>query len=96
MASFMTEKNTIVFRRFDDVHVRLLLCLQDEISQLEKELLQLESPTSCGGSSAEKMSRKMKVMRELRKVVSEYGEQPQSNIFLWLLTCCSPSQTPCL
>ncbi|KIV85235.1 hypothetical protein PV11_00958 [Exophiala sideris] len=72
MASFMTEKNTIVFRRFDDVHVRLLLCLQDEISQLEKELAKLESPTSSNGGSAEKMSQKMKVMRELRKVVSEY------------------------
>ncbi|KAI1617979.1 hypothetical protein EDD36DRAFT_459639 [Exophiala viscosa] len=72
MASFMTEKNTIVFRRFDDVHVRLLLCLQDEISQLEKELATLESPTSSGGISAEQMSQKMKVMRELRKVVSEY------------------------
>ena len=70
----MTEKNTVVFRRFDDVHVRLLLCLQDEISQLEKELLKLDSPTSALNPS-DKMSQKTKVLRELRKVVSEYGKR---------------------
>ena len=74
MASFMTEKNTVVFRRFDDVHVRLLLCLQDEISQLEKELLKLDSSTS-SLSPSDKMSQKTKVLRELRKVVSEYGKR---------------------
>lgn len=75
MASFMTEKNTIVFRRFDDVHVRLLLCLQDEITQLEKELLKLESSTS-SASASEKMLQKTRILRELRKVVAEYGETP--------------------
>lgn len=73
MASFMTETNTVVFRRFDDVHVRLLLCLQDEISQLEGELARLESPTSTV-SPTEKTPQKMRVLRELRKVVAEYGE----------------------
>lgn len=73
MASFMTEKNTIVFRRFDDVHVRLLLCLQDEISLLENELLKLESPAS-SGSPSEKMMSKTRILRELRKIVAEYGE----------------------
>lgn len=73
IASFMTEKNTLVFRRFDDVHVRLLLCLQSEISQLEKELSTLESPTS-HGYPAEKMTQKMRVLRELRRVVAEYGK----------------------
>ncbi|KAK7890340.1 hypothetical protein LTR67_008226 [Exophiala xenobiotica] len=71
IASFMTEKNTLVFRRFDDVHVRLLLCLQSEISQLEKELSTLGSSTS-QGVSAEKMAQTMRVLRELRRVVAEY------------------------
>ncbi|KIW97124.1 uncharacterized protein Z519_02516 [Cladophialophora bantiana CBS 173.52] len=71
MASFMTEKNTIICRRFDAVHVRLLLCLQDEISQLEKELLKLESPNS-PGSASEKMLQKTRILRELRKGVAEY------------------------
>ncbi|KIW27194.1 uncharacterized protein PV07_06956 [Cladophialophora immunda] len=71
MASFMAEKNTIICRRFDAVHVRLLLCLQDEISQLEKELLKLESSNS-PGSASEKMLQKTRILRELRKVVAEY------------------------
>ncbi|KIX10016.1 uncharacterized protein Z518_01097 [Rhinocladiella mackenziei CBS 650.93] len=71
MAAFMAEKNVIVFRRFDDVHVRLLLCLQDEISLLEQELLKLENSTSAG-SPSEKMVQKTRVLRELRKLVAEY------------------------
>ncbi len=74
MASFMTEKNTVVFRRFDDVHIRLLLCLQDEISYLEKELAKLETPSSTMGP-AENMSQKTKILRELRKVMAEYGKR---------------------
>lgn len=72
-ASFMTEKNTLVFRRFDNVHVKLLQCLQDEISQLEKELAELEDPTS-PDNSGDKTSQKMCILRELRKVVAEYGK----------------------
>ncbi|OCT55098.1 hypothetical protein CLCR_02862 [Cladophialophora carrionii] len=71
VASFMTEKNTIVLRRFDDVHARLLLSLQDEISQLEQELERLENPTSAG-SVSERMLAKTRILRELRKVVAEY------------------------
>ena len=73
LASFMTSENTVVFRRFDDVHVRLLLCLQDEIAQLEKEILELENPNSQGNAS-EKLLKRTRVLRELRKVVAEYGE----------------------
>ena len=73
VASFMTEKNTIVLRRFDDVHARLLLSLQEEISLLEQELEKLESPSSTGTPS-EKILAKSRVLRELRKVVSEYGK----------------------
>jgi hypothetical protein len=73
LASFMTSENTVVFRRFDDVHVRLLLCLQDEIAQLEKELLDLENPNS-QGTASEKLLKRSRVLRELRKVVAEYGE----------------------
>ena len=75
MASFMTSENTVIFRRFDDVHVRLLLTLQDEISQLEKEILELENPNSAGTAS-EKLLQRTRVLRELRKVVAEYGTFP--------------------
>ncbi len=71
MASFMTTRSQIIFRRFDDVHVKLLLCLQDEISQLEQELSVLEEGSAGGG---EKTSQQMRIMRELRRVVAEYGE----------------------
>ncbi len=69
----MTEKNNVVLRRFDDVHARLLLSLQDEISLLEQELEALESPTS-SLSASEKMLAKTRILRGLRKVVAEYGE----------------------
>ena len=72
MASFMTTTSQVIFRRFDDVHVKLLLCLQDEIAQLEQELMGLEngSPVTSDG-----VGQKMKVMRELRRVVAEYGKK---------------------
>jgi hypothetical protein len=73
VASYMTEKNTIVLRRFDDVHARLLLSLQEEIAQLEQELEKLENPESPGNPS-EKILAKARVLRELRKVVAEYGK----------------------
>ena len=70
MASFMTSTNTVIFRRFDDVHVRLLLCLQDEIALLEKQLLKLDAGAP---SIGDKTMQKMQIMRELRRVVAEYG-----------------------
>ena len=71
MMSFMTTTSQVIFRRFDDVHVKLLLCLQDEIAQLEQELMTLESGAPVTG---DKTGQKMRVMRELRRVVAEYGE----------------------
>ena len=73
LASYMTSENTVIFRRFDEIHVRLLLCLQDEISQLEGELLDLESATALG-SASEKLLQRTRILRELRKVVAEYGK----------------------
>jgi hypothetical protein len=78
MASFMSTKSTVIFRRFDDVHVKLLLCLQDEIAQLERELLNLESGAPVTG---DKNVQRMRIMRELRRVVAEYGELSQSQNF---------------
>jgi hypothetical protein len=69
MADFMSRKSTVIFRRFDDVHVKLLLCLQDEIQQLEEELFALEN-----SQAGEQPGHKMRIMRELRRVVAEYGE----------------------
>jgi hypothetical protein len=71
MASFMSTKSTVVFRRFDDVHVKLLLCLQDEIAGLEKDLLDLDSGAPVTG---DKNAQRMTIMRELRRVVGEYGK----------------------
>lgn len=68
LADFMTTKNTVIFRRFDDVHVRLLLRLQDEISALERELADLED-----SDHPDTDSRNVKVMGELRRLLAEYG-----------------------
>lgn len=64
----MTLKSTVIFRRFDDVHVRLLLSLQDEISALEKELAFLENPARVDGDSE-----RIRIMGELRRLLSDYG-----------------------
>lgn len=74
LAEFMTSKKSTLFRRFDDVHVRLLLHLQDEIATLEKQLLELESSDS---GKHENTVAKAKVMSELRKAIAEYGEHCQ-------------------
>ena len=80
MASFMTSTSTVIFRRFDDVHVKLLLCLQDEISQLERELMRLDG-AAAAPAGVDKMVARGKVMRELRRVVGEYGEFAFSRYF---------------
>jgi len=80
----MTSENTVVFRRFDDVHVQLLLCLQDEITQLERELQELDNSNG-PGTASEKILKRSRILRELRKVVAEYGEQIATpNVLLWL------------
>ena len=71
IASFMTANNTVIFRRFDEVHVQLLLTVQDEITQLERELMRLDSVKMTRGERDVERSR---VLRELRKVVAEYGK----------------------
>ncbi|KPI42328.1 uncharacterized protein AB675_9848 [Cyphellophora attinorum] len=70
MADFMSRKSAVIFRRFDDVHVKLLLCLQDEISGLEEQLFALEQDAH--ENSIDRPGQKMRVMRELRRVVAEY------------------------
>ena len=67
----MTANDTVIFRRFDEVHVQLLLCLQDEITQLERELMRLESAIM---TRSDRDIERNRVIRELRKVVAEYGE----------------------
>jgi hypothetical protein len=75
ISSFMTAKDTVIFRRFDEVHVQLLLCLQGEITQLEGELMGLESASM---TRSDRDSERSRVFRELRKVVAEYGESTHS------------------
>ena len=71
ISSFMTANDTVIFRRFDEVHVQLLLCLQDEITQLERELMRLDSAIM---TRSDRDIERNRVIRELRKVVAEYGE----------------------
>ena len=71
ISSFMTANDTVIFRRFDEVHVQLLLCLQDEITQLERELMRLETAVL---TRSERDIERSRVMKELRKVVAEYGK----------------------
>ena len=83
LASFMTTNQTIIFRRFDDVHVQLLLCLQDEISELETKLNQLDGANM---TRTERTVERMQVIRELRRLVTEYGEFRNALKFTDMLT----------
>lgn len=85
LASFMTTNQTIIFRRFDDVHVQLLLCLQDEISELESKLNQLEGASM---TRNDRTVERMQVIRELRRLVTEYGEFGNDLHFADMLTLC--------
>lgn len=76
MAEFMTKQKTTVFRRFDEVHVRLLLHLQDEISALEKALKDIEDT---GFDRPDHIASKTKIITDLRKVLAEYGKLPPKN-----------------
>lgn len=75
MVEFMTTNKTTVFRRFDEIHVRLLLQLQDEISALERALKKIED---AGSSSPEQAANKASIMRDLRKILAEYGKSSLS------------------
>jgi len=68
----MTTNNTVIFRRFDEVHVQLLVCLQDEITSLERELMKLNNAKEEG--LEDRPGERGEVLRELRRVVGEYGK----------------------
>jgi len=72
MTSFMTTNNMVIFRRFDEVHVQLLVCLQDEITSLERELMKLDNAK--GEGLGDRPGERGEVLRELRRVVGEYGK----------------------
>lgn len=71
MANFMTSNSKVIFRRFHDVHIRLLLTLQDEISALEKELADIEDVDHA--IDVDREARRVKILSELRKLLAEYG-----------------------
>ena len=91
----MTRNKTTIFRRFDDVHVRLLLHLQDEISSLEKQLLDLDRDLDLDlqtdTKQGDRIGAKASVMRELRKAMAEYGTFIPTiyNLHSLTLTCLS-------
>jgi hypothetical protein len=78
LVSHMTETQNLIFRRFDDVHVRLLLYLQDEISQLEAQLHTLDEQNTVergmhNGTFREDIDRvRVDIMEKLRICVGEY------------------------
>lgn len=76
MAEFMTTHKTTVFRRFDEIHVRLLLQLQDEITALERALREIEEGES---NRPERIANKTHIMRDLRKLLAEYGKFSSSS-----------------
>jgi hypothetical protein len=78
LVSHMTETQNLIFRRFDDVHVRLLLYLQDEIAQLEAQLRTLDEQNTVerglhNGTFREDIDRvRVDIMEKLRICVGEY------------------------
>lgn len=71
LSQFMHTNKVTIFRRFDDVHVRLLIHLQDEISALERDLLELEKAIS---EKPDNLAKKARILRDLRKTLAEYGK----------------------
>jgi hypothetical protein len=78
LVSYMTETQSLIVRRFDDVHVRLLLYIQDQISQLETQLRTLDEQNYLekgihNGTFREDVDRvRVHVMERLRILVGEY------------------------
>jgi hypothetical protein len=74
----MTETQSLVFRRFDDVHVRLLLYLQDQIAQLEGQLRMVdeenlaETAMHNGTFRQDRDPIRVEIMERLRVLVGEY------------------------
>ena len=79
LVSHMTETQNLIFRRFDEIHVRLLLYLQDQISQLETQLQTLDGQNLAekgmhNGTFREDVDRvRVDIMERLRILVGEYG-----------------------
>lgn len=75
--------NVLVIRRFDSVHARVILQLQDEISQKEEELGRLdertrraiESRRDLGTMRYDPLDERQQLIREVRAVLKEYGER---------------------
>jgi hypothetical protein len=78
LVSHMTETQNLIFRRFDEVHVRLLLYVQDQIVQLETQLRKLDDQNIAekgmhNGTFREDVDRvRVEIMERLRILVGEY------------------------
>ena len=78
LVSHMTETQNLIFRRFDEIHVRLLLYLQDQISQLETQLRTLDERNIAekgmhNGTFREDADQvRVEIMERLRILVGEY------------------------
>lgn len=78
LVAHMTESQSLIFRRFDDIHIRLLLYLQDQISQLESALGKLDDQNigekgMHNGTFREDVDpARVEIMERLRILVGEY------------------------
>jgi hypothetical protein len=78
LVSHMTETQNLIFRRFDEIHVRLLLYVQDQIVQLETQLRKLDDQNIAekgmhNGTFREDVDRvRVEIMERLRILVGEY------------------------
>jgi hypothetical protein len=78
LVSHMSETQSLIFRRFDEVHVRLLLYLQDQICQLETQLRTLDERNIAekgmhNGTFREDVDRvRVEILERLRMLVGEY------------------------
>ncbi|KAJ5219698.1 hypothetical protein N7468_008902 [Penicillium chermesinum] len=83
LAAFMkTDAEISMFRRFDYLHLRELLYLQEELTSLEEQLQKFDAsePTEINNMSRRRDNNeeRKKLMSQIRVLLVEYGDATQS------------------
>ena len=85
-----SDKKFILFRRFGNIHVRLLLHKQDDISMLEKKLDELDNNDTnaffLNSRRADQNAERHAVLTELESKIKEYGKSRRPCLLLCPLT----------
>ncbi|KAH7122524.1 hypothetical protein B0J11DRAFT_409503, partial [Dendryphion nanum] len=88
-SEFLASDDTfLVFRKFGTLHARVLLVLQDEISQLEARLEDIDTQHSRkaakdihnGSFRREEISERTQILHEVHEKLKEYSEQPHATL----------------